>query len=855
MRDWEERRELFPNRKMVEDKPPQRPRIRPNIFAKAARMATTHPIVVLLTGIFILTAFATFAVFNFNPDFKSSVAIPAAPQVVNANTAFAQEFPQVSSLTIIRLSGMGSDGTRLAAQTLAAALHADKVNISKVFMPGIGPYYDRFGIFYLDAADVRARVRHAGELNTLFQALSASPDLSGLSALINQIANAVQSGRSPQGMEQLFRQIARTIQFQAAKRSQPLNWKAVAGLQAETTASEWVVVIIPAKGKLVQARHAVQSLLGSLQQKQPALKVKADFPQDSIAKIRPDDGRRTIVASALAILFFILLLGFCLQELRTVAFAILPMLAAAVAGFGVASFLAMPSDRVILMFLPALVLPAAGTSLMMAIALAKPRAKALTGISFIMLAAQQRGPLISILSAISIAFWMTWVYVDLASMSSLALITGLSVVAGCATTLFAIPSLASFWPLPPKRMERAEPPSAVYGVWIKLRPLFAAVLCAASLFCVVFFSSLPFGGATHAEVARGLEFMVDSEQAAAKLASDLSAVPEVGTVRWLDIFKPVDVAAKQQVLKSLSGSLSFSPAATSMGPHDLVSDLRSIESGLRVIADAAGAEKGLRASAQDFRRALAVMTNTAPAIEPAAVELEQLIFADLFKLPALAEDVANLKAPEVSDFDPDLRRLFVSDGGKWRVEILPRQIMPPAQFLAVTSRVGSVPIGPLVQAQAELAFLKDMLPRPLVLGILTALLLALAFQQKLVDWLPVVAGTLMPLPLYAGLAATTGTPIEPLALPALVIALNASVMMALLAVAKARRPSHSWIPVYLPVALVLAVVLPFQFLGVSQFAVFAGALPALLASAVVVNLVIVQMLCDWAIEPIGQNPR
>ena len=92
-----------------------------------------------------------------------------------------------------------------------------------MFIPGLGAFYDRFGFLYLPPDEISSRVERVKRLKPLFQAIAASPNLAGLSTLVNEVAEAVQKGRSPQGLESLFVQMSDTIKKQVSNKPVPLG--------------------------------------------------------------------------------------------------------------------------------------------------------------------------------------------------------------------------------------------------------------------------------------------------------------------------------------------------------------------------------------------------------------------------------------------------------------------------------------------------------------------------------------------------------------------------------------------------------------------------------------------------------
>jgi uncharacterized protein len=847
MQDWEEQRELFPTRRKAAIKPPPRPRIRPNFFARLARASANHPVLVLVCAMFLFAGALSFAIANVKLDLQSPIGISVDETTRKANDLLALEFPQTATLIVVRVSAETAETAKAAAQSLAARLETDTANISNAFIPGIGTFYDSFGIYYLDVTDIGARVQRAVQLSPLFQALALSPDLSGLSALINQVATAVQNGRSPRGLENLFTQISTTVLSQAAGKPQPLDWRTVAGLTIENTNKNWVVIIEPKSKRLTQARKTVESLVGTILESEPDLKMVSDFPPGSLTAPSGSTARQIAVFLALAILLFSLTLIFGLQHLRPIVMVLAPIGFAVFSGLAAASIMTPSVDRVTMTFLPAILLPVSALACCMAAALTKPRSKAASAISFIMLAAQQMGPLMLTIATIATGICVSWFKVAAPSLSDVSIVMAGATLAGLASACFLLPSLAMMLPDRSDGLADQRREGSIGQRWVKVRPILAILVFSASLFCIVFFSSVRFGGNITTDVANGVQFIAANEQEASRLSSALKTIPEIGSVRWLGTFMPEAVSQKQKMLQDLSRALEFSGAAGATGPHDPAATLQEIQTGLRTIADGAGTDEGLRASAHELRRSLALLANTSTSIETAALALERLVFSGFNGLPDQAGELANLGAPQVSDFDLRLRKLFVSESGKWRVEVLPKRMISSGAFIEAARKSGAMPLGPIVTANAELSSLREMLTRPLVSGLIIALLASLVYLRNLFDWAIVIVATLMPLPVFAALAVTTDTFVEPLALPALIIAVTASLVLALLSVARKRRVEISLLTVFLPVILVSAIVVPLQLLQITEMQAFSRALISFLVCVIVFNLVVVQQLCTWSV--------
>ena len=820
---------------------------------------------ILLIAAFLITAAATLAALGTRFDFGRPIEIPIDRATQSAQARYQAEFPAVASLMVVRVSTENSALSQNAAQFIARKLQADKSNIDQVFIPGLGAFYDRFGFLYLPPDDISSRVERVKRLKPLFQAVAASPNLAGLSTLVNEVAEAVQKGRSPQGLESLFVQMSDTIKKQVSNKPIPLDWPRVAGLRVEAKNKEWVVVVQPQAGRLQEARIAIEALTASVLKSRPELKITSDFPPEAKAGAASSTGRQIIVCLLLSLLLFLPLVIASLRNVYSIVLFLVPPLAAIASAFAVASFAAPVLDQTIATLAFAVLLPVMGFTIPM-VAVLRKSGKTGSGTSLIMLAAHEMGPLILTLAGMACATWLLWAVMGFASIDRLSTIVILAAFTGLAAALMLVPALASLIAKP-----EGEAPADFYdqataqnlrAIWHKLRPPFTALLMAASLFCIVFFSSLNFSASrlpgTAAEAsnaARGLQFTVEGEAAAAKLVADLQQIPEVGTVRWMGTFLPQQVAQKRKILQDLAGTIPGVSDGGAVGPYDLLENLRGIEVGLRVISDGAGTDNGLRASAHELRRSLAVLASTSAKPESTAAELERLLFSGFGELTKAADGLSRLAAPKLPDLDQNLRALYVADGDRWRVEALPKRLISAAAFIDATKVVDALPLGPLMTEQAELRSLASASKSVLTFGFIFTLLITLAYLRNILDWLIVVASSFLLLPLHAVFIVTTATAITPAVLPALVMASLFGVTTTLLLVTRKRQPQIAELTILLPVAVIAAIVLPIRLLHLQEFEAFTGTLIMLLAVATVFNLTVVPQICAWTDGWRASGPR
>ncbi len=133
--------------------------------------------------------------------------------------------------------------------------------------------------------------------------------------------------------------------------------------------------------------------------------------------------------------------------------------------------------------------------------------------------------------------------------------------------------------------------------------------------------------------------------------------------------------------------------------------------------------------------------------------------------------------------------------------------------------------------------------------------ITLAYLRNILDWLIVVASSFLLLPLYAAFIVTTATAISPATLPALVMASLFGVTTHLLLVTRKRQPQIAELTILLPVAVIVAIVLPIRLLHLQEFEAFTGTLIMLLAVATVFNLTVVPQICAWTDGWRASGPR
>ncbi len=133
-------------------------------------------------------------------------------------------------------------------------------------MPGDGPFYDQNALLFSPVEEVRARVDELLQMEPLYHAIAAVPNVMGLAALVSEIGSAVEKGRSPDGLDALLLAASAAIEGEVRAKRRPVDWVALAGLGGEARSLRWFVIATPKPGlereAAAEARRSSEGMQG-----------------------------------------------------------------------------------------------------------------------------------------------------------------------------------------------------------------------------------------------------------------------------------------------------------------------------------------------------------------------------------------------------------------------------------------------------------------------------------------------------------------------------------------------------------------------------------------------------------------
>jgi uncharacterized protein len=704
-----------------------RQKLRPNAFARLARGCASHRLLVVLLAIALAIGLSGYAAtrLSLNLDQPPRIGLDAA--TANLQAELAARFPGVEQTFLAIVSSGDPETARQQAQALAAMLKQQKELFLTAFVPGTGPFYDANALLYRDAGTVRQRVDALLQIEPLYHAMAAAPDMAGFAALVTEIGKAVEQGRSPPGLASMLLAASATIEAEVKGKPRPLDWQALVGLDSEAQASRWYVIATPVPGAEREAAAASRKASAGMQD------VSWLWPRRALAS-SPSELRDFIVPALLSILLTFVVLFAALGSPRQ-ALAVLLTGAVTLAITGAAAAALGPSlDGATWSFGLAVLAPVIVTGGIIAVAFGQGRSRGLAPMQAVMLAAHRQGGFVSTVVLLFGVIWGAWLFRHLPSLNQFGAIALVGCAAAWVTSLTVLPA-ALVLTTPPAA---EEPPHWLDEAMGEHGPpagrgaldIAAMVLLAAAVFSAVYLPAMRFGERQlpsypppllETPDARGAVHILVPEQGVKDIVTRLSALPEVGAIRTAQQFLPPDADAKIADLHRLAALTSFEPAFAP--PADEVTlqlNFDDLQTQLGNIANGPASTPQLRDAALRLRRAIALFIDPQPPDAPRVAALQKSLFGGLAAVSSLVQRLATLKPPAVADLEPQLLHRFVAQDGTWRIEVMPRSGTGELSFAAALRRAVPQAAGEPVVALVR----NEMIHHEAILALATALLSA-----------------------------------------------------------------------------------------------------------------------------------
>jgi hypothetical protein len=837
-------------------KPESRPRLRPNPFALLTRAAARQAIAV--AGLALALAFAgtIAAVFRLHIDPGRLPLISLDQATLDNQQRLDRSFPAIESVLVAQVEAGDRTSARKTAEALAAALLKRSDLFAGAFVPGTGPYYDKYAYLFRDTTDLDVRVDHALQSEALYRALAAAPDIGGLSALIEEIDRSVARGQSPPAMTDFLQAANRSFEGELAGKPHPVDWVALAGLAPASGGTRWFVLATPQPGHAGEASAYARAVTRQLKA------TKWFMPPEASARA-PEPFREFVVPALVAGLASSIVLLIGLGKARYVVPVVLSAAMTAAVTAGIAGFIVPVLDRASWTIWAAPLASSFLFGILIATSYAAQRLRGKLPVSAAVLASQRRGIQVLFLASIAEIFWLSWIFRDLPSLAGLAEIAAISVAMAVLASLTLVPALLVLL----DRREDVEPHWFDLAVAEGLGPngkhavnLLALVVIAAAAFCSVFVPGLRFGdqggplrprAPLASPVAIGAVHIVSEPgEQARQLIARIARLPETGSIRWVEQFLPAETDHKVQSLKRLEGLLVGGPTprteAALVDPQQIYTSMRV---NLQEIAENSAAEPLLRDAAQQLGHSIDVFFDGDKPPPPRIQSLESSLFQGLAELSAVADRLARLRAPGLAELDPNLKSRFVGADGSWRIEVLPKPGVTSLSFAAALRRAWPAAAGAPLAALAGNEVMHHETGLALFIAILVAAAAMLAILRNVWDAAIALIPTAAAVTLSAAFTVGWGALITSGGLAAATTALPMSLSTAALMIDRREldrsAPDTLLRAALLPLLALMASLAPLALSTDYYVAQYGRTITLYLTVSLATNLVLQPQIADW----------
>jgi len=733
--------------------------------------------------------YVTLAVLEIDTD--SERILSSELRVRQTNIALAEAFPELQNNLVVMVEAAEPADARAAVEELRAMLAQQPERFPQIFLPGDAPYYDDFGLYYLERSDLEELAERVEDYGPLLATFAERPELPILLGALGHTIQGIE-GLAAFGADgrQILDSVSYTVETFNAGRSAPIAWEELLFEDVGAEHTNPQLLFVRPAGDLdemqpvLEALASIRSISEELEAR-PGLRVRVTGDRAVHTEEMSLIAREAMLAGAASLGLVTLILLYALQSLRLLLATLLTLLAglswtAGFAGLAVGHLNALTSAFAVLYI---------GLGVDFGIHFAvgyleqrsqgKATAPALRGTGEY---AGSSLVLCALTTAIGFYAFIPTPYTGVADMG---IISGSGVLLGLIATLTLYPALITLG----LGESRAPGASALRRFDIRL-PSFPsdrprAVCGTAAVVAIASCSALPLlrfdtnslnvrdPRVESVQALKDLLYESDLSvwtneglardlDAASQLAARLETLDGIEAVRTARSFLPEDQPTRLAIFNQMRTDLA-TPVELSRGEtgedYDRMTALEYTIEGYGVALDldaelSAGADDDaeILQSAERLREALLVLlTRVEDADDPPDVDaLESALFS---QLPAALDgvlDVLPTRSVTLEDLPQDLKRRYLAPDGTARVEVLSATNLnePGAleRFSDLTHSVwpeaGGAAAGTVALARAIISSLQQALVTAVVVITLLLLVLLRSVKYTLITLTPLAIGTL-----------------------------------------------------------------------------------------------------------------
>jgi hypothetical protein len=649
-----------------------------------------------LASVVLLLAFAAamYAVRHISIDSDTGKLVDPTLPWQRAAADLDRQFPQNQDLLLVVVDATTPDRASDAAAELARRMRARADLFHYVRQPDADPYFRRFGLLFLPAAEVQDFADHLISAQPFIGTLAADPSVRGVLDAIDLLGEgAVRGAVAPAAIDQPLGLVADSAEAALVGRRQPLSWQTLLSgrkVQADGRRRFILARAVLRFGQVEAASQDIEAIRSAAREAGLApdkgISVRVTGPvalnNDQLAALSESAVFSTVLC--LGLLCFWLAIG--LRSARTMAAILITLVVGLVGCAAFAIRVIGPFNPVSIAFAPLFIGIAIDFGIQFSVRYSAERLTAEPVDAMRKTAAGVGLPLTVAAVATAVGF-MAFAPTAYLGVRDLGLIAGTGMVIALALNLTLLPALLGLFRAGAERHAAGFAWGAPMDRFLDRRrrgvivaALALAALSAAALPRLKFdFNPVDLENPRAESVRTLVDLMADpntspytieflADPAAARAAAEkLGSLPEVGRVLSLGVFIPGDQAPKLEILSDAGTLLgpTLSPPVVTPAPTP---DEILAAAGRCADVMAQLASRGDKPAAR-LAAALRGVVQRGPAALPALADnLSAGIGQRLDDLR-----VALSAAPVSLDtIPPEFRQEWVAPDGRWRVQVFPR---------------------------------------------------------------------------------------------------------------------------------------------------------------------------------------
>ncbi|WP_411820487.1 MMPL family transporter [Hyphococcus formosus] len=597
-----------------------------------------------------------------------------------------EAFPQLKDDVIVVINAPTLDEADAFATDLRSRLLEREEDFTAVFAPAQEPFFRENGLLYLDQAELEARLTQMSKASGLIETLIKSPTIGTLfTTLAENDALAERSDLGKETLEQLYAELAEVVEASANQEQRPFSW--MGALDAGQREGETYTRLVYATPALDYTRlQPAKAAINVLRAETLALgenyggRVDTFITGDPALRLEELEAVTTGIGLSmlLSLILVSLLLLLCYRSIAMAALTLIGLVITLVFTSAFAAAFVGELNLVSVAFTVLLVGLGLDFSIHLLLHIQEHRAAGRENQSSLRRTIHEVGPALALAGPTTAIAFLSFVPTKFDGIAQLGIIAGAGVIIAFLVTVTFAPAALALFKGQPKRKPTGNIRS-IFDAISKISGPVALVTIALGFFALFLMPQVRFDADQMAlrnpnsqsvqgfnllfenpeTVPYRLSSLTSTQAEAEAMAKEITKLETVDAVRLLPDFVPDEQDEKLELIDFGAGTLVFALDAEpgSVAGPDAASGIET----LRQRLDAAYSEgSGARLSA-----ALADLNGR-----------EELLEANVFAFwPQLITQLRTQMNADYIDIDTlptALRERYLSEGGKWRIDILPK---------------------------------------------------------------------------------------------------------------------------------------------------------------------------------------